>query len=197
MMRASFHASAMGCNLYEYYFVSGPPSGLCHRSHISPTFRRVAAAPRPAGDSLPEMIVEGAWHWEAVLQPSADTCLPRALELLCRHKSLLLHWPPRGFQTRGFRQGVFRMIRPFMTIVLSLATSASLLLSDTASADKMRPGYKSYQNAHGLNANTACRRPHFNICQGCNVVIPMRVAQDRGCGFNFQSLGPFVGQDVV
>ena len=89
------------------------------------------------------------------------------------------------------------MIRPFMTVAFSLATAAFLLLSDTASADKMRPGYKSYQNAHGLNANTSCRRPHFNICQGCNVVIPMRVAQDRGCGFNFQSLGPFVGQDVV
>jgi hypothetical protein len=89
------------------------------------------------------------------------------------------------------------MIRPFMTVVLSIVTSASLLLSGTASADKMRPGYKSYGNAHGLNANAACRRPHFNICQGCNVVIPMRVAQDRGCGFNFQSLGPFVGQDVV
>jgi hypothetical protein len=89
------------------------------------------------------------------------------------------------------------MIRPFMTAVFSLATFVLLLLSDTASADKMRPGFKSYANPHGLNANTACRRPHFNICQGCNVVIPMRVAQDRGCGFNFQSMGPFVGQDIV
>jgi hypothetical protein len=89
------------------------------------------------------------------------------------------------------------MKRSFMTILLSLSAFAAILLPDSASADKMRPGYKSYQNPHGLNANNACRRPHFNICQGCNVVIPMRVAQDRGCGFNFQSLGPFVGQDVV
>jgi len=86
------------------------------------------------------------------------------------------------------------MKRSFATVLMTFAALA--LLPDDASADKMRPGYRAYQR-QGLNANTSCRRPHFNICQGCNVVIPMRVAQDRGCGFNFQSLGPFVGQDVV
>lgn len=89
------------------------------------------------------------------------------------------------------------MKRSFMTISLSLAAFAAILLPDSASADKMRPGYKNYRNVHGLNANTNCRRPHFNICQGCNIVIPMRVAQDRSCGFNFQTLGPFAGQEVI
>lgn len=86
------------------------------------------------------------------------------------------------------------MKRSFATVLMTFAALA--LLPDGASADKMRPGYRSYQR-HGLNANASCRRPHFNICQGCNVAIPMKVAQDHSCGLNFQTLGPFAGQDVT
>jgi hypothetical protein len=61
----------------------------------------------------------------------------------------------------------------------------------------MQPGYMAHTASRGLNANTACRRQRFNICQGCNVNIKMRVAADRQCGFDFMSLGPFSGQEVV
>jgi hypothetical protein len=88
------------------------------------------------------------------------------------------------------------MKRSFVTVLLALIASAFVLLPDSASADKMRPGFRNYQR-QGLNANTNCRRPHFNICQGCNIVIPMKVAQDRSCGLDFQTLGPFAGQDVM
>lgn len=88
------------------------------------------------------------------------------------------------------------MKRSFVTALLALTAGAFILLPDSASADKMRPGYRNYQR-HGLNANTSCRRPHFNICQGCNISIPMKVAEGQSCGFNFQTLGPFAGQDVT
>ena len=88
------------------------------------------------------------------------------------------------------------MKRSFVTVLLALIAGAFVLLPDSASADKMRPGFRNYQR-QGLNANTNCRRPHFNICQGCNIVIPMKVAQDRSCGLDFQTLGPFAGQDVM
>jgi hypothetical protein len=95
------------------------------------------------------------------------------------------------------RNGIPTMKSLFVKAFFSIAASALLLLPSGASADKMRPGYHNFQNARGLNANSVCRRPRFNICQGCNIVIPMKVVQDRSCGFNFQSLGPFAGQDVV
>ena len=79
----------------------------------------------------------------------------------------------------------------------ALTMAAPLLLSKGAIASKMQPGYMAHNPSHGLNANTACRRPRFNICQGCNINIKMRVAADRQCGFNFQSLGPFAGQEIV
>jgi hypothetical protein len=82
-------------------------------------------------------------------------------------------------------------------LLLGIALTAPLLFSKGASASKMQPGFMAHSNARGLNANTACRRPRFNICQGCDVNIPMRVASDRQCGFNFMSLGPFAGQEIV
>ena len=81
--------------------------------------------------------------------------------------------------------------------VAALTLVAPLLLSKAAIASKMQPGYMAHTSSRGLNANTSCRRPRFNICQGCNVNIRMRVAADRQCGFNFLSLGPFVGQEIV
>ena len=79
----------------------------------------------------------------------------------------------------------------------SCVAAALLLITGSANADKMRPGYKSYSAPHGLNANANCRRPHFNICQGCNVAIRMGVLQDHGCGMNFATMGPFAGQEVT
>src|SRR3954462_2739241 len=80
---------------------------------------------------------------------------------------------------------------------LSSVVAALMLTAGSANADKMRPGYKNYRGGHGLNANANCRRPHFNICQGCNIAIPMRVFQNSNCGINFATLGPFAGQQVT
>jgi hypothetical protein len=92
----------------------------------------------------------------------------------------------------------FNMKRLLVTaFVAGAAFAAPLLFSKGAGASKMQPGLMSHAGARGLNANTSCRRPRFNICQGCDVNIPMRVGSDRQCGFNFQSLGPFAGQEVV
>ncbi len=80
----------------------------------------------------------------------------------------------------------------------ALAATVPLLISPNAAlASKMQPGMMAHANAHGLNANTVCRRPRFNICQGCDVNIRMRVLADHQCGSNFKSLGPFAGQEVV
>ena len=49
----------------------------------------------------------------------------------------------------------------------------------------------------GLNANATCRRPRFNICQGCHVNIRMKVKKDSACVINFKSLAPFAGQEIV
>jgi hypothetical protein len=89
-------------------------------------------------------------------------------------------------------------MKAFLVRALSTIAGAVLLVCpESAGASKMQPGLMSHGNRHGLNANTACRRPRFNICQGCNVDLRMRVAQNRYCGFNFQSLGPFAGQEVL
>jgi hypothetical protein len=94
-----------------------------------------------------------------------------------------------------FGVGIFSMKS---AVVYALSCAAAILLAaGSANADKMRPGYKSYNAPHGLNANASCRRPHFNICQGCNVTIRMGVLQDHGCGLNFATLGPFAGQEVT
>jgi len=91
-------------------------------------------------------------------------------------------------------------MKPLLAILLFVAATLTatvwLPLPESAIASRMQPGHMAHKRG-GLNANTACRRPRFNICQGCNVDINMRVAVDRQCGFNFQSLGPFAGQEVV
>lgn len=85
-----------------------------------------------------------------------------------------------------------------LLVGLAVTAAAPLLFPPkSAIASKMQPGMMAHSNIHGLNANTSCRRPRFNICQGCNVNIRMRVAAGQQCGFNFQSLGPFAGQEVV
>lgn len=89
-----------------------------------------------------------------------------------------------------------RFLVPALFTALTLTILASLPFQTEAVASKMQPGYMAHKSG-GLNANTACRRPKFNVCQGCNVNLNMRVAVDRQCGFNFQSLGPFAGQEIV
>jgi hypothetical protein len=89
-------------------------------------------------------------------------------------------------------------MKRFFVSSLSTFVAATVLLFPGASvASKMQPGMMAHGNRHGLNANTTCRHPKINICQGCSIAIRMRVAQDHSCGFNFQSLGPFAGQEVT
>jgi hypothetical protein len=85
-------------------------------------------------------------------------------------------------------------------LVSALSTfvgAAALLFPEATLASKMQPGMMAHNNVHGLNANTTCRHPRINICQGCSIAIRMKVVQDHSCGFNFQSLGPFAGQEVT
>jgi hypothetical protein len=81
--------------------------------------------------------------------------------------------------------------------VSAFVGAAMLLFPEATLASKMQPGMMNHGARVGLNANTTCRHPRINICQGCSVAIRMRVAQDHSCGFNFQSLGPFAGQEVT
>jgi hypothetical protein len=90
-----------------------------------------------------------------------------------------------------------RFLVTALFVAATLTVTASLPFPKEAGASKMQPGYMAHTMSRGLNANTDCRRQRFNICQGCNVNIKMRVAVDRQCGFNFKSLGPFVGQEIV
>jgi hypothetical protein len=89
-------------------------------------------------------------------------------------------------------------MKHFLVSALSTFVGAAVLLFPEATvASKMQPGMVTHGARHGLNANTTCRHPKINICQGCSVAIRMRVAQDHSCGFNFRSLGPFAGQEVT
>ena len=89
-------------------------------------------------------------------------------------------------------------MRPISAAALStIAIAFLLLLPEGSWASKMQPGNMSQKKRFGLNANTDCRRPRFNICQGCNISIRMRVKQDSACTINFMSLGPFAGQEVL
>ncbi|WP_291696345.1 hypothetical protein [Bradyrhizobium sp.] len=111
--------------------------------------------------------------------------------------TLAFEIPLRSYGT-PFRQLIYKWdfeMKRFL--VVALLAIAPLLLPEGVTASKMHPGYMTHGNFRGLNANTNCRRPSFNICQGCNVDIRMRVAANRQCGFNFQSLGPFAGQEVT
>lgn len=85
----------------------------------------------------------------------------------------------------------------FNGLLRLLVAVGALCLAEAASASKMQPGMMSHKTRFGLNANTTCRRPRFNICQGCHVNIRMKVKKDTACTINFQSLGPFAGQEIV
>jgi len=89
-------------------------------------------------------------------------------------------------------------MKHFLVSTLSTFVGATVLLFPEASvASKMQPGMMTHGAIHGLNANTTCRHPRINICQGCSVAIRMKVVQGHSCGFNFRSLGPFAGQEVT
>jgi hypothetical protein len=89
-------------------------------------------------------------------------------------------------------------MKSFLVSTLSTFAGATMLLFPEATvASRMQPGMMSHGARPGLNANNTCRHPRINICQGCSVAIRMRVVQDHSCGFNFQSLGPFAGQEVT
>jgi hypothetical protein len=89
-------------------------------------------------------------------------------------------------------------MKRFLVSTLPAFVGATMLLFPEASiASKMQPGMMAHNNVHGLNANTTCRHPRINICQGCSVAIRMKVVRDHSCGFNFQSLGPFAGQQIT
>ena len=89
-------------------------------------------------------------------------------------------------------------MKPISGSALSTVVIAALLfLPEGSQASKMQPGLMSHKGRFGLNANTDCRRPRFNICQGCNVSIRMRVKQNAACAINFKSLGPFAGQETL
>ncbi len=89
-------------------------------------------------------------------------------------------------------------LKPISVLIWStLAMAVLLLLPEGSGASKMQPGFMSHRGRFGLNANTDCRRPRFNLCQGCNVDIRMRVRQNSACALNLQSLGPFAGQEVL
>jgi len=83
------------------------------------------------------------------------------------------------------------------SVLSAIGVAALLLVPVGAGASKMQPGMMGHKNRFGLNANTDCRRPRFNICQGCNASIRMRVKQDSACTINFRSLGPFAGQEIL
>jgi hypothetical protein len=89
------------------------------------------------------------------------------------------------------------LVSTLSTSIAMFVGAALLLFPEATVASKMQPGMMSHGAAHGLNANTTCRHPRINICQGCSIAIRMKVVQDHTCGFNFQSLGPFAGQEVT
>lgn len=79
---------------------------------------------------------------------------------------------------------------------LAAALAGVFLVSGSAQANKMHPEMMSHKRP-GMNANAACRRPLFNICQGCSITIRMRVPENGICPMNYKSLGPFAGQEVL
>lgn len=76
------------------------------------------------------------------------------------------------------------------------AVAGLLLFCGAAQASKLHPEMMSHRR-FGMNANNLCRRPPFNICQGCSITIRMRVPQNGICPMNYTSLGPFAGQEVL
>src|ERR1700710_2654472 len=89
-------------------------------------------------------------------------------------------------------------MKRFLVSTLPAFVGATMLLFPQATiASKMQPGMMTHGNIHGLNANTTCRHPRINICQGRSREIRMKGVQDQSCGFNFQSLVPFAGQEIT
>ena len=84
-----------------------------------------------------------------------------------------------------------------LSLLICSTVALALLQSETVTADKMHPEMMSHKRRPGLNAMVNCRRPRFNICQGCSITIRMRVPQNGICPLNLNSMGPFAGQEVV
>ena len=84
-----------------------------------------------------------------------------------------------------------------LSFLILTSVVVGLLLPEPAQADKMHPEMMSHKRRPGLNAMTSCRRPLFNVCQGCSINIKMRVPKDGVCPLNLKSMGPFAGQEVI
>ena len=82
-------------------------------------------------------------------------------------------------------------------IVALSAIALASLSAEPVFADKMHPEMMSHKRRPGLNAMANCRRPRFNICQGCSITIRMRVPQNGVCPINLKSMGPFAGQEIL
>jgi hypothetical protein len=65
-----------------------------------------------------------------------------------------------------------------LSVLICSTVALALLQSETVTADKMHPEMMSHKRRPGLNAMVNCRRPRFNICQGCSITIRMRVPQN-------------------
>jgi hypothetical protein len=88
-------------------------------------------------------------------------------------------------------------IRHFLLALTFITAALSPLVPEPVAADKMHPEMMTHKRRPGLNAMVNCRRPKFNICQGCSINIKMKVPQNGVCPLNVQSMGPFAGQQVV
>ena len=62
-----------------------------------------------------------------------------------------------------------------LSFLILTSVVVGILLPGPAKADKMHPEMMSHKRRPGLNAMASCRRPLFNICQGCSINIKMRV----------------------
>jgi hypothetical protein len=100
------------------------------------------------------------------------------------------------WMTRRLTAPLFACSRTMLLASLVPALAMLLFCSGPAQADKMHPEMMSHRR-FGMNANNNCRRPLFNICQGCSITIRMRVPQNGTCPINYKSLGPFAGQEVL
>jgi hypothetical protein len=88
-------------------------------------------------------------------------------------------------------------IRQSLLALTCITIALAALGAEPVIADKMHPEMMSHKRRPGLNAMANCRRPLFNICQGCSITIKMRVPQNGVCPLNVRSMGPFAGQEVV
>ena len=89
------------------------------------------------------------------------------------------------------------IIRQSLLALTCVTIALSALGAEPVIADKMHPEMMTHKRRPGLNAMVSCRRPKFNICQGCNIAIKMRVPQNGTCPLALESMGPFAGQEVL